>query len=79
MVYTLCMETKVFQSGNSLAVRLPKSLNPPRGRVSIHREGKRIIIEETTDNGWPDGFFDNIRITRKDFGRTVHHYQEKTL
>lgn len=73
------MNTKVFKSGNSLAVRLPKELGLPCGDVSIHREGRRIIIEEITENGWPDGFFESIRISRKNFGREVPVYREKSL
>ena len=73
------MKTKIFKSGNSLAVRLPKALDLPCGTVSIHREGHRIIIEEVTANGWPEGFFENVRISRKDYGREKTAYQEKVL
>ncbi|MDP4625836.1 MAG: hypothetical protein NWT08_11940 [Akkermansiaceae bacterium] len=73
------MKTKVFKSGNSLAVRLPKAMEIACGPVSIHREGKKIIIEEVSENGWPEGFFEDIRITRKDFGREQPAYTEKSL
>jgi len=73
------MKTKVFKSGNSLAVRLPKGLELPCGTVSIHRDGRKIIIEEVTQSGWPEGFFENIRISREDFGRETPAYREKTL
>lgn len=73
------MKTKVFKSGNSLAVRLPKGLELPCGPVSIHRDGRKIVIEEMTQSGWPEGFFENIRIARKDFGRETSTYREKTL
>ncbi len=73
------MRTKIFKSGNSLAVRLPKAMEIACGSVSIHREGKRIIIEEVSENGWPEGFFDDIRITRKDFSREAPTYREKSL
>lgn len=63
------MKTEVFKSGNSLAVRLPVELGLSYCTVSIHREGRRIIIEEVTENGWPVGFFENIRISREDFGK----------
>lgn len=63
------MKTEVFKAGNSLAVRLPEELGLSCGTVSIHREGRRIIIEEVTENGWPVGFFENIRISREDFGK----------
>jgi virulence-associated protein VagC len=73
------METKVFQSGNSKAIRLPKDLELPCGPVSIRREGSKLIIEELTENGWPTGFFDSIRISRKRFGREIPEYREKSL
>lgn len=73
------MKTRVFKSGNSLAVRLPKGLELPCGTVSIHRDGRKIVIEEMTQSGWPEGFFESIRISRKDFGRETPTYREKTL
>lgn len=63
------MKTEVFKSGNSLAVRLLEELGLSCGTVSIHREGRRIIIEEATENGWPVGLFESIRISRKNFGK----------
>jgi virulence-associated protein VagC len=73
------METKVFKSGNSLAVRLPKGMDLPCGAVSIHREGSRVIIEAITEAGWPEDLFESIRISRKDFRREVPTYREKSL
>ena len=79
IVYTYAMETRVFKSGNSLAVRLPKGMDLPCGPVSIRREGRRIVIEEEAGGGWPPGFFEDIRIERKDFGREAPEYREKRL
>jgi virulence-associated protein VagC len=73
------METKVFKSGNSLAVRLPKELELPCGSVSIYKDGTKLVIEEITENGWPQDFFESVRISRKDFGREAVDYQEKSL
>lgn len=73
------MTTKVFRSGNSLAVRLPKELELPCGPVSIRRDGDRIVIEEIEGAGWPAGFFESVRIDREDFGREAAVYQEKSL
>jgi virulence-associated protein VagC len=73
------MKTKVFKSGNSLAIRLPKSMELPCGTVSIRRDGRRIVIEEATHTGWPEGFFESIRIVREDFGRETPTYREKSL
>jgi len=38
--------TKVFKSGGSYAVRLPKAWVPPSGKVVLRREADRIIITE---------------------------------
>ncbi len=73
------METKVFKSGNSRAVRLPKGMDLPCGRVSIRREGDRIIIEKLGEGDWPLGFFESVRIDRKDFRREAPVYREKSL
>lgn len=48
------METvKLFQSGNSQAVRLPPALSMPGEEVRIHREGSRIILEPVVTS-WED-------------------------
>ena len=72
------METKVFKSGNSLAVRLPKGMELPKGKVSIRKEGQVLVIEEIS-KGWPEGFFEEIRIDREDFGKEKQFYNEKKL
>ena len=44
--FYMSTETTVFQTGNSLAVRLLGDCRLPRGaRVREHREGNRIILE----------------------------------
>ena len=73
------MKTKVFKSGNSLAIRLPKELELPCGEVSIRRDGKMIIIEEMPPSDWPEGFFQDILTSRDDFGREPIQYEEKSL
>jgi antitoxin VapB len=72
------METRVFKSGNSLAVRLPKGMELPKGKVSIRKEGKALVIEEISE-GWSDEFFNDVRIDRKGFGREKPTYTEKKL
>ena len=39
----------------------------------------RLIIEELSEGGWPAGFFESVRIDRKDFCREAPVYREKTL
>lgn len=73
------METRVFESGNSKAVWLPKEFDLPCGPISIRKEGGRIILEELSESGWPAGFFESVRISRKDFGRESLTSRDKTL
>jgi len=49
---------KVFQSGNSQAVRLPKKFRFKSNKVFIHREGNKIILTEkpTSWEGFSEGF-----------------------
>ena len=62
-----------------MAVRLPKGLDLPCGEVSIRRDGPRIVIEALDESGWPEGFFEEILISREDFGRESVRYEEKPL
>ena len=41
---------KVFQSGNSRAVRLPKEFSLPIGEVEITRRGDAIILRPKRDD-----------------------------
>lgn len=45
-VYTrvITMLTKVFKSGNSQAIRIPKELQLPEGEVEILKRGDEIVI-----------------------------------
>ena len=57
---------KLFANGRSQAVRLPKEFRLPGNEVLIRRDGERIILEPIGDepvdaNGWPIGFWDDIR------------------
>lgn len=56
---------KLFKSGNSQAVRLPKEFRLPGDRVKIFRRGKQIVLEpmETT---W-DAFFESLDEFPDDF------------
>jgi antitoxin VapB len=51
---------KVFKSGNSQAVRIPKELRFPAGvrEVVIRREGDRIVLEPVEPTQWPEEFWD---------------------
>ena len=64
---------KVFQSGNSQAVRLPKEFRFRSKEVEITRRGDEVVLREKPQNlGYivdllkqlPDEMFENIRDTR---------------
>jgi virulence-associated protein VagC len=63
------MIAKVFKSGNSMALRLPRELNPKAGEVSIEPAGNAWLIEPVKSTSWPRGFFDQILITSPGFKR----------
>lgn len=43
------MRTKLFKSGGSWAVRIPKDWVPRSTTVEISREGNRIVVTEPSD------------------------------
>lgn len=54
------VETTVFRSGNSDAVRLPKSFGLLGKKVRLRREGSRVIVEPAEKRKWPPGFFESF-------------------
>lgn len=51
---------KVFKTGNSLALRLPKSLGMREGEELMgFREGEALVLKPTDHLGWPTGYFDS--------------------
>lgn len=50
---------KVFWSGNSQAVRLPKEYRFSRDteEVLVRREGEQIILEPVKQEDWPEEFW----------------------
>ena len=53
------MTAKIFWSGNSQAVRLPKEFRfePGTEEVAIRREGEQIILEPVKAEEWPEDFW----------------------
>ena len=58
---------KVFWSGRSQAVRLPKEFRFETESVSIRREGERIILEPI--DAWPEGYAASFVGVAADFER----------
>jgi antitoxin VapB len=62
---------KVFQSGNSQAVRLPKEFQFPAGveEVTIRRQGDQLILEPLEREEWPEDFWKAFDGMSPDFER----------
>lgn len=65
---------KVFQSGNSQAVRIPKKFHINSARVEIIKRNDELILRETPENlkqafelmtHMPEDFFENERVDNK--------------
>jgi antitoxin VapB len=64
------METaKLFRTGGSQAVRLPKEYRFEGTEVFIRKEGKAVIIEPKSKRRWPRNFFKRIHIADRSFRR----------
>lgn len=48
---------KLFRNGRSQAVRLPKEFRFEAEAVSIHREGRRVVLEPLPRRQWPKGYW----------------------
>lgn len=56
---------RIFQSGNSQAVRLPKEFRLNTDRVEIFRRGDEIVLRETPTNA--AAIFDSLAALPGDF------------
>jgi len=63
------MTTKIFMNGRSQAVRIPKELRFEGEEVTIRRFGDGILVEPVRSTGWPEGWFDAIRVDDEAFAR----------
>jgi len=52
---------KLFWTGRSQAVRLPKEFRFEGESVLIRRDGSRVVLEPDTGDEWPEGFFEWFR------------------
>lgn len=60
---------KIFTTGGSQAVRLPREFRFEGTEVLIRKDGDRVILEPTRKRAWPRGFFRSIRIDDPSFVR----------
>lgn len=62
------VETRVFRSGNSDAVRLPRRFGLSGKLVRLYRgAGDRVIIEPKARRRWPPGFLTSFGRVTPDF------------
>lgn len=58
---------KVFMSGRSQAVRLPKAFRFQTKTVLVHRKGNALILEAV--DTWPEGYFASMGTLPSDVRR----------
>ena len=51
---------KLFTTGGSQAVRLPREFRFAGDAVRIRREGEAVILEPIEKPGWPEGFWERF-------------------
>lgn len=73
------MTAKIFWSGNSQAVRLPKEFRfaDDADEVSIRREGGKIILEPLGANEWPAEFWTAFEGMPEGFERPEQTHRER--
>jgi antitoxin VapB len=68
--YCIYMKTaKLFSTGGSQAVRLPKEFRFEGDEVFVEREGDTVILKPKTKRRWPKNFFNAIHISDPKFKR----------
>jgi antitoxin VapB len=58
---------KIFWTGRSQAVRLPKEYRFDTDTVRVHREGAAVILEPVDD--WPEGYVESFTGAPEDLRR----------
>jgi antitoxin VapB len=66
---------RVFRTGRSQAVRLPKEFRFESDTVLIHREGSSVILEPVRE--WPAGYVESFAGVPDDFERPAQGRVEK--
>jgi antitoxin VapB len=60
---------KVFWTGRSQAVRLPKDYRFQGDEVAIRREGDAVVLEPIQKRSWPPGYWRSFGPLGDDFER----------
>jgi antitoxin VapB len=66
---------RVFTTGRSQAVRLPKEFRFDTDTVLVHRKGNSVILEPAHD--WPEGYVESFSGVPDDFDRPAQGTTDK--
>jgi antitoxin VapB len=66
---------RIFWTGRSQAVRLPKEFRFDTDTVSVRREGKAVILEPAND--WPEGYVESFVDVPDDLARPAQGKVER--
>lgn len=69
------MHAKVFWTGRSQAIRLPKEFRVDTDTVLVWREGSSIVIEPADE--WPEGYVESFAGVPDDFERPTQGEAER--
>jgi len=69
------LTARVFTTGRSQAVRLPKEFRFDTDTVLVHREGSSVILEPIRE--WPQGYVESFAGVPDDFQRPTQGNVEK--
>ena len=64
---TKARKAKVFWTGRSQAVRLPKEFRFATDTVMVRRQGQAVLLEPADE--WPDGYVESFAGVPEDFAR----------
>ena len=68
-------KARVFWTGRSQAIRLPKEFRFETDAVLLHRDGQAVIVEPA--HVWPDGYVESFAGVPDDFTRPPQGEVEK--
>lgn len=68
-------KAKVFWTGRSQAIRLPKEFRFETDTVLVHREGRAVVVEPLHE--WPERYVDSFAGVADDFDRPPQGKSQK--
>ena len=69
------VKAKVFWTGRSQAIRLPKEFRFQTDTVLVHRQGSGVVVEPAHE--WPDGYVESFAGLPEDFTRPAQGKAEE--